>query len=248
MNPLRLLVSVRDDIEARAAVDGGADIIDAKDPTQGALGPVKADTLAAILAAIVPVRPVSAALGDIGAFATAEAAEACGRAMAQLGLAFIKVGLAGTPDTATASALLAALRRGLAVAEDEGPALVLTAYADTLAPGAAALAEVLDVAHRAGCGGVMLDTARKAPGATLFDHVAAEATGAWINSAHGAGMFVALAGTLGADDIPRVRALGADIVGVRGAACDGGRAGTVTAERVRVLAALVAQPTPAAKR
>ena len=36
---MKLLVSVADAAEARAAIEGGADIIDAKDPTTGALGP-----------------------------------------------------------------------------------------------------------------------------------------------------------------------------------------------------------------
>ncbi len=36
---MKLLVSVADAVEAHAALLGGADIIDAKDPTRGALGP-----------------------------------------------------------------------------------------------------------------------------------------------------------------------------------------------------------------
>ena len=37
---MRLLVSVMDASEALAALEGGADLIDAKDPLAGALGPV----------------------------------------------------------------------------------------------------------------------------------------------------------------------------------------------------------------
>ena len=40
---MQLLVSVTDAIEAAAALDGGADIIDAKDPASGALGAVTVD-------------------------------------------------------------------------------------------------------------------------------------------------------------------------------------------------------------
>jgi len=61
---MRLLVSVRGPVEARAAVAGGADVIDAKDPARGALGPVRLDQLAAIRRVVGAARPVSAALGD----------------------------------------------------------------------------------------------------------------------------------------------------------------------------------------
>ena len=58
---------------------------------------------------------------------------------------------------------------------------------------------------------------------------------AFVSSVREAGLFVALAGQLTADDLPFVRDAGADIAGVRGAACDGGRNGHVSAERVRAL-------------
>src|SRR5256886_15471281 len=61
---MRLLVSVRGPVEARAALAGGADVIDAKDPARGALGAVSAERLAAIRRTGGAVRPVSAALGD----------------------------------------------------------------------------------------------------------------------------------------------------------------------------------------
>ena len=45
----------------------------------------------------------------------------------------------------------------------------------------------------------------------------------------------ALAGKLTADDLAFVRDAGADIAGVRGAACERGRAGSIVEERVRQL-------------
>ena len=61
------------------------------------------------------------------------------------------------------------------------------------------------------------------------------ALAAWVADAHDAGLLVALAGKLTADDLTFVRDAGADIAGVRGAACDGGRTGRVTADKVRLL-------------
>ena len=54
-----------------------------------------------------------------------------------------------------------------------------------------------------------------------------------VADAHRAGLFVALAGKLTVEDLPFVHQSGADIVGFRGAACEGGRIGRVCAERVR---------------
>ena len=83
---------------------------------------------------------------------------------------------------------------------------------------------VVAVAVRAGARGVMLDTADKGgPGLLRLFEPAALA--AWVREGHAAGLFVALAGRLAADDVGAVRDAGADVVGVRGAACVGGRAG-----------------------
>src|SRR5579872_4969748 len=61
---MKLLVSVADAADATAAMDGGADIIDAKDPSRGPLGPVAPEALAAIIASVGGRRPVSAALDE----------------------------------------------------------------------------------------------------------------------------------------------------------------------------------------
>ena len=53
-------------------------------------------------------------------------------------------------------------------------------------------------------------------------------------------VFIAMAGRLVADDLSFVLESGADIAGVRGAACDEGRTGRVAADRVRLLRAAAA--------
>ena len=67
---MRLLVSVVDAAEARIAADAGADIIDVKDPSRGALGEAAPATVRAVRDATPAHLPVSAALGD-GPFAPA---------------------------------------------------------------------------------------------------------------------------------------------------------------------------------
>ena len=61
---MKLLVSVADAEEAVAARDGGADLIDAKDPSSGALGAVSLPTLSEIHAAV--------AAGPVGRQASAQ--------------------------------------------------------------------------------------------------------------------------------------------------------------------------------
>jgi uncharacterized protein (UPF0264 family) len=97
------------------------------------------------------------------------------------------------------------------------------------------------VARDAGARGVLVDTADKA-GPGLLGLLREDALAAWVAEAHAAGLLVALAGRLAAADLPVARALGADVAGVRGAACDGGRGGRVSPERVRALRLLCAAP------
>jgi (5-formylfuran-3-yl)methyl phosphate synthase len=61
----QLLVSVRSAAEAQAALDGGADIIDVKEPSRGSLGMADAAVIQEIVATVDGRAPVSVALGDL---------------------------------------------------------------------------------------------------------------------------------------------------------------------------------------
>ena len=232
---MQLLISVAGPADARAALLGGADVIDAKDPRHGALGPVTLHRLAAIRAAVGGARPLSAALGDA---ADEDAIARTVAAAASLGLAFVKVGFAGVTREARARRLAVAAQRAAA---DVGTRLVLVAYADWRRAQSLAPAQVLTVAAGAGAAGVLLDTANK--GAPLFTLESPTCVAAWIAAAHAAGLFAALAGGLCGPEFARARALRADLVGVRGAACVGGRTGRVSQARVAALRALAGAPS-----
>ena len=62
---MRLLVSVVDAGEARAAAAAGADIVDVKNPAEGSLGAPSPAVIAGIRAAVPAELPVSAAIGDM---------------------------------------------------------------------------------------------------------------------------------------------------------------------------------------
>jgi len=120
----------------------------------------------------------------------------------------------------------------IAAAAGASTAVVAVGYAD--ATDGISRDALIDIAAEAGARGVLLDTAEKT-GPGLRRLVDQRALGAWVTRARSAGLLVALAGRLSAEDLPFVIAAAPDIVGVRGAACDGGRAGRVSAARVRQL-------------
>jgi hypothetical protein len=233
---MQLLISVAGPAEARAALRGGADVIDAKDPRHGALGPVPLHRLAAIRAAVAGARPLSAAVGDA---ASEEALAGAVAAAASLGVAFVKVGFAAVTNAARARRLAVAAQRA---GTHMGTRLVLVAYADWRRAESLAPARVLAVAADAGAAGVLLDTVTK--GAPLFTIESPESVAAWIAAAHAAGLFAALAGGLSGPEFARARSLGADVVGVRGAACVGGRTGRVSHTRVAALRTLAGAAPP----
>jgi (5-formylfuran-3-yl)methyl phosphate synthase len=251
---MHLLVSVTSAVDAAAALAGGADLVDAKDPAAGALGAVSIEQFRRVVAAVAGARPVTAALGDA---ADEPAIEQTTRAFAGLAASFVKIGFAGIDSADRIASLIAAAVRGVKigdapvfrkVAQGFSPAfafaglkscatsthLVAVAYADADRAGSISPLRLVDVAARAGATGVLLDTFDKQRGG-LRELVAWRALADWVASAHDTGLFVAIAGKLTASDLPYVRDAGADIAGVRGAACEGGRTGCVTADRVRAL-------------
>jgi (5-formylfuran-3-yl)methyl phosphate synthase len=120
-----------------------------------------------------------------------------------------------------------------------GAAVIAAAYADAervpggpMPPGA-----VVEAARGAGVGGCLLDTAVK-DGRGLFQWLTPDALEALVAEGHAAGLEMALAGALRAEELSVVRATGADIAGVRAAACrDGRRMAPLDAERIGQLRA-----------
>jgi uncharacterized protein (UPF0264 family) len=245
-----LLVSVRDADEADAALAGGADVIDVKDPSQGPLGPASTSVIAAVERRVAGRRPVTAALGELR-----ETVRWWPQAD---GLAFLKWGLARTGRENWRLMLNDAacwLDRC-----QPGAGMVITAYADWQAADAPPPEEVCAFARRPGSdfpwaarstGAFLLDTFTKAPGPdgrrpTLLDFLPVRKAVLLCKLCRAVGVRVALAGSLGAAEIERLLPAAPDWFAVRGAACAGGdRGGRIDEGRVRGLAALAARaPSP----
>jgi uncharacterized protein (UPF0264 family) len=228
---MRLLVSVTDVQEAAAALAGGADIVDAKDPRAGALGAVAVHVLREVCAVSARARPVTAAIGDAS---DENAIEAVARDFASAGATLLKVGFAGIDNVARVSALLGAAIRGADAGSDSHCGVIAVAYADPGCDCGISVPRLINTAAQAGASGVLVDTADKS-GPSLCQLATPLTMARWVGEAHDLGLTIALAGKLTADDLPIVRDAGADIAGVRGAACDGGRTDRVSVDKVRRL-------------
>ncbi|HEX8202726.1 MAG TPA: (5-formylfuran-3-yl)methyl phosphate synthase, partial [Isosphaeraceae bacterium] len=213
-----LLVSVRSADEARAALAGGAMVIDVKEPGRGALGRADVAVWDAVRRAVPPEVPVSVALGELREWRGVAAPDPG----AFEGIAYRKLGLAGS------GAGWADEWAGLLRSWGIGPPWVAVAYADWDAAGAPPPGDVLEVATALGCAGLLVDTWDKSrPGSLDLSWLAL------VRRAQAAGRFVALAGGLDAGAIARLAPLCPELFAVRGAACGRGeRRGTIEAPRV----------------
>ncbi len=211
---MKLLVSVVSAEEARRAVVGGADIVDVKDPGEGALGAPAPSVLADVVRAVGGAVPVSVALGDLPDLPHTAALAARGGALC--GASYVKVGLRGVRELDRAVAVMSA------VADAVGPdtAVIAAAYADAeaLDPPALAPAWLPALVERTAIAGALVDTFVK-DGRGLYAWLSEAELGDLIDRTHGAGGLFAVAGQLRRGELRRVDA---DIVGVRSAVCRGG--------------------------
>ncbi|MEW1683231.1 (5-formylfuran-3-yl)methyl phosphate synthase [Streptomyces sp. NPDC093594] len=194
------------------------DIIDVKKPDEGSLGANFPWVIREIREAVPADKPVSATVGDVPYKPGTVAQAALGAVVS--GAGYIKVGLYGctTPDQGI-EVMRAVVR---AVKEHNPDALVVASgYADAHRIGCVNPLAVPDIAARSGADAAMLDTAVK-DGTRLFDHVPPDMCAEFVRLTHASGRLAALAGSVRQDDLAELTRIGTDIVGVRGAVCEGG--------------------------
>lgn len=235
---MQLLVSVVSEVEIRAAIRGGADIIDVKNPSEGSLGASFPGVIGRIRELTPTAIPVSAAVGDMPHLPGTAALAALGAAMC--GVQYVKVGLFGSRRPQDAVFLLSEVSRAVH-AYDPDIMVIATAFADAHKVGALPPDALPDASAEAGADGCMLDTAVKGEG-TLLTNLAEGQLRSFVAQCRRLGLLCALAGSLGEADIPQICELGADIVGFRSAVCRGDRAsGRVTASKVERLKRLIGE-------
>jgi (5-formylfuran-3-yl)methyl phosphate synthase len=234
---MKLLVSVVSPLEARAAVAGGADIVDVKDPGEGALGAPAPRVLSEVVRAVGGAGPVSVALGDLPDLPHTAALAARGAALG--GADYVKVGLRGVCSLDRAVAVMSAVAD--AVGDQVSVIAATYADADALDPPALAPAFLPALVERTGIAGALVDTFVK-DGRGLYGWLSESSLSDLVARTRAAGASFAVAGQLRLGELRRVDA---DIVGVRSAVCRGGRTGELDAELV---AAAVAELRPLAMK
>lgn len=211
------LASVRNADEARAALAGGADILDCKDPSLGALGAVSLQVVREIVVAAGPGVTVSATIGDLpnDAMRVVRAAEE----VAAAGVNIVKWGIF---DTDGAAQVIDALQGA-----DIGSSQLVAVLMADRNPDLSLLAPLA----AAGFAGVMLDTADKSRG-PLTQVLSVAEIKSFVALAHKHKLISGLAGSLRIADIEPLLRYGPDVLGFRGALCTGGRTGKL--ERANV--------------
>jgi dihydroneopterin aldolase len=202
----RMLAAVSGPEEATLALAGGADVIDLKDPTRGALGAVDPAMVRATVALVAGRRPVSAATGEMPM--QPDTVLPAARAMAAAGADMVEQGIfpGGAPKACIgALAPLAARTR-----------LVAVLFADR-APDFG----LLPLLAEHGFAGAMLDTAEKG-GRGLLDATPLPRLREFLAACRAHGLQAGLAGALEPPDVPRLLLLGPDVLGFRGALCRAG--------------------------
>lgn len=228
MRPARpgLLVSVRSPEEAEAALAGGAALIDVKEPRHGPLGRADDDVIFDVVTTVAGRCPVSAALGEL--------VDDPGN-IPDYGLSYVKWGLSGCGPN---------WRDLLPARTQPAPRLVLTAYADWQCAGSPPPQEVLDVALSRPGTAFLIDTcckdaqARLGRRPTLLDWLSVSEIEELCRQARLGDVPIALAGSLGRDEIAALKDAAPSWFAVRGAACRRrDRESIVDAQQVSILVA-----------
>jgi uncharacterized protein (UPF0264 family) len=234
---MKLLISSADAEEALEAIAGGADIIDVKNPKEGALGASFPWTIKRVTEIAAEKVEVSCTLGDLPNLPGSVSLAALGAAVT--GVDYVKVGLGAVKNKEDAVYLL---ENAVKAVKDYDSAIKVVAvgYGDAERVGSLSPLLVPEIADKANVDVAMIDTAVK-NGRNLFTFLTNDQISRIVRDAHDRGLQAALAGSLRKEQITSAYTLKADIIGLRGAACTNGDRvnGRVTRETVRELASIV---------
>jgi uncharacterized protein (UPF0264 family) len=215
---MKLLVSVRSAAEAVAALEGGADLIDVKEPGRGPLGKADDEVISAVFSVVAGRVPVSAAMGELK--------DAVDWKPPGVPLAFLKWGLQ--------DCLYEPWReRLLELRETASSIVVPVAYADDDEANSPPVEDVTRfvVEHRFPV--ILIDTYWK-EGANLFSRMSTPQLKELVEHLREQRVSLALAGSLTPAKMKLIRHVAPEWAGVRGAVCGGdSRENTVERELVK---------------
>ena len=228
--PPRLLVSVRNPVEAVTALRHGAGAIDVKEPLRGPLGRPTPEVAEEVAQVVGGKLPVSVALGELADLKIQSYMPMLCRSRVE----FAKIGLAGAGAQPNWWRAWRQAWSGL----PEHVRRVGVVYVDWQAAGAPDPTEAMGVFADGGCGAVLFDTFTK-DGRSLVELASRGELSEWTQAARAAAPLLVLAGSLTADMLGGVRDYGPDYLAVRGGVCRGGRSGGVSGRRIRRFCAAI---------
>lgn len=205
VSPPQFLASVTCLNEAQLVLDANVDIIDLKNPAEGALGALPLKTIQEIVKLIDKRKLVSATIGDL--VMDPLLIEPAVQAISETGVDIVKVGFFGS-ENHVACAL--SLKKQIL----NGTKVVAVLFADQHPN-----FDFMDNLKAAGFYGAMLDTADKSSGG-LLNHLSLEILSAFTQKAKSLNLLSGLAGSLTVNDISMLNECYPDYLGFRGALCD----------------------------
>jgi len=216
---MKSIITVIKKEEVQKAVNGGCDVLDIKNPSEGSLGA----TFPWVIKEIMDVTPkeveTSIAIGDVPNLPGTISLAVSGAI--RFNPNYIKIGLKGTKNQAEALNLVSKVVNTIKHFNSYTK-VVVAGYADykrttTLNP-----MIIPEIAEKAGADVVMIDTLIK-DGKNLFDMMKIDEIESFVNECHKRNLKAALAGSLNETHIETICNIGADFFGVRGAICEKGK-------------------------
>lgn len=221
--PLGLLVSVRSLAEAEIAMSCQVDILDVKEPNQGALGRASDDVLSEIATACSGRCTLSAALGELSEY---------GSDLPEIpdflhGFQYLKCGLAGCGTEDWRHRVAGAWDQIRTVSQP-----VAVAYADHVQARSPSPWDLLEHAGQHGVDIMLIDTWSKSGNSTL-DYLSHNDLVQLKKRASVLGIRFVLAGSLQESHLQSVAETGANWIGIRGAVCEGKRSAGLSLSRLQ---------------
>ncbi len=201
----QILISVTSIAEAQLALDCGADIIDLKDPSAGALGALPLSLIKEIVGHINGRKLVSATIGDLPM--DAETIVKRVTLLAEIQVDYIKIGFFEAADFNTCLA-------GLKLVTQNGTKLIAVLFAEYDYP-----ESLFELIKEAGFIGIMLDTAKK-NGQTFFDYYSVQQRKEFANKILSLDLTFGLAGSLKLENLVMAKQFNPSYIGFRGGVCD----------------------------
>jgi len=224
-----MLASVRSLEEANLVYQGGADIIDLKEPNEGALGAVPLSEIHHVVDDLWEKCVVSATIGDL----PADSVQINNKVIqtAETGVDYVKIGMFSDRHIETClPSLIHCTNKGIAV--------IAVFFADMEFD----VDFAIQIAADARLKGVMLDTARKGSG-SLLTHRNIMQLEYFVNRAKQHDLLTGLAGSITSDDIPTLLKTTPDYIGFRTALCDNNiRIGTLNEQAINSVRQLIPIP------